>query len=169
MIMADKEIPKIGKIMLRQDALGKVTGKEKYAVDYYGRDLLWAGVKRAGVPHGLVKKIETEEARALPGVIKVLTYKDVPGTNRQGVIRKDQPVLVKEKVRHCGDPIALVIAQDVETLKGALDLISLSYQPLPAIFDPEEALKEGAPLVQEDHPHGNVLLKGSLENGDVDV
>ena len=168
-MMNDKEIPKIGKTMSRQDALGKVTGKEKYAVDYYGRDFLWAGVKRAGVPHGLVKKIETEEAQALPGVIKVLTYKDVPGTNRQGVIRKDQPVLVKEKVRHCGDPIALVLAQDVETLKRALDLISLNYQPLPAIFDPEEALREGAPLVQEDNPQGNILLKGSLETGDVDA
>ena len=142
-MMNDKEIPKIGKTMSRQDAFGKVTGKEKYAVDFYGRDLLWAGVKRAGVPHGLVKKIETEEAQALPGVIKVLTYKDVAGTNRQGVIRKDQPVLVKEKVRHYGDPIALVIAQDVETLKRALDLVSFNYQPLPAIFDAEEALRKG--------------------------
>jgi CO/xanthine dehydrogenase Mo-binding subunit len=168
-MMTDKEIPKIGKTMSRQDALGKVTGKEKYAVDYYGRDLLWAGVKRAGVPHGLVKKIETEEAQALPGVIKVLTYKDVPGTNRQGVIRKDQPVLVNDKVRHCGDPIALVLAQDVETLKRALDLISLNYQPLPPIFDLEEALKEGAPIVQEDHPQGNILLKGSLEAGNCDA
>lgn len=168
-MMNDKEIPKIGKTMSRQDAFGKVTGKEKYAVDFYGRDLLWAGVKRAGVPHGLVKKIETEEAQALPGVIKVLTYKDVAGTNRQGVIRKDQPVLVKEKVRHYGDPIALVIAQDVETLKRALDLVSFNYQPLPAIFDPQEALKEGAPLVQEDNPQGNILLKGSLEAGDVDA
>jgi CO/xanthine dehydrogenase Mo-binding subunit len=168
-MMNDKEIPKIGKTMSRQDAFGKVTGKERYAVDFYGRDLLWAGVKRAGVPHGLVKKIETEEAQALPGVIKVLTYKDVAGTNRQGVIRKDQPVLVKEKVRHYGDPIALVIAQDVETLKRALDLVSFNYQPLPAIFDPQEALKEGAPLVQEDNPQGNILLKGSLEAGDVDA
>jgi CO/xanthine dehydrogenase Mo-binding subunit len=167
--MNDKEIPKIGKTMSRQDALGKVTGKEKYAVDYYGRGLLWAGVKRASVPHGFVKRIETEEAQALPGVIKVLTYKDVPGTNRQGVIRKDQPVLVNDKVRHCGDPIALVLAQDVETLKRALDLISLNYQPLPPIFDLEEALEEGAPIVQEDHPQGNILLKGSLEAGNCDA
>jgi CO/xanthine dehydrogenase Mo-binding subunit len=169
MIMADKEIPKIGKIMLRQDAFAKVTGQEKYAVDYYARDWLWAGVKRAGVSHALVKEIETEEAQALPGVMKVLTYKDISGTNRQGVIRKDQPVLVKEKVRHCGDPIALVLAQDMETLKRALDLVTLRYEPLPAVYDPEEALKESAPIVQEDNPHGNILLKGTLETGNVDL
>ncbi len=155
--------------MPRQDAPGKVTGEEKYAVDYYGPDFLWAGVKRAGVPHGLVKEIETKKAWALSGVLKVLTYKDVEGTNRQGVIRKDQPVLVDDKVRHCGDPIALVIAQDVETLKKALDLVSFNYQPLPAVFNPEEALKPGAPLVQEDHPSGNILLKGSLETGHVET
>jgi len=169
MIMTDKEIPKIGKIMPRQDAFGKVTGQEKYAVDYYARDLLWAGVKRAGVSHALVKGIETRAAQALPGVIKVLTYKDVSGTNRQGVIRKDQPVLVKEKVRHCGDPIALVLAQDIETLKRAIDLVTLHYEPLPAVFDPEEALKESAPIVQEDNPQGNILLKGTLETGHVDL
>jgi len=168
MIM-DKEIPKIGKTMPRQDALGKVTGKEKYAVDYYGRNLLWAGVKRAGLPHGLIKKIEIEKAQVLSGVIRVLTYKDVPGTNRQGVIRKDQPVLVDDKVRHCGDPVALVLAEDVVTLRKALDLISLNYQTLPPIFDLGEALKEGAPLVHEDHAQGNVLLKGSLETGNVDA
>jgi CO/xanthine dehydrogenase Mo-binding subunit len=169
MMMADKEIPKIGKIMPRQDALAKVTGQEKYAVDYYARDWLWAGVKRAGVPHGLVKKIETEKAQALPGVLKVLTHKDVAGTNRQGVVRKDQPVLVKEKVRHCGDPVALVLAKDIESLKRALDLVTLRYETLPAVFDPEEALKESAQIVQEENPQGNILLKGNLESGNVDL
>lgn len=167
--MADKEIPKIGKIMLRQDAFAKVTGQEKYAVDYYARDWLWAGVKRAGVSHALVKEIDTRAAQALPGVMKVFTYKDVSGTNRQGVVRKDQPVLVKEKVRHCGDPIALVLAQDIETLKRALDLVTLHYEPLPAVFDPEEALKESASIVQEQNPQGNILLKGNLETGNVEL
>jgi CO/xanthine dehydrogenase Mo-binding subunit len=163
--MNGKEIPKIGKTMSRQDALGKVTGKEKYAVDYYGRGLLWAGVKRAGVPHGWVKKIETEEAQALPGVIKVLTYKDVPGTNRQGVIRKDQPVLVNEKVRHCGDPVALILAEDKAVLQEALHLTTIDIEPLPGIFDFESALEQDAVRVHEDNPGGNILLKGTLETG----
>jgi CO/xanthine dehydrogenase Mo-binding subunit len=167
--MNDKEIPKIGKIVPKQDAFGKVTGKEKYAVDYYGRDFLWAGVKRAGVAHGIVKEIETEEAQALPGVIKVLTYKDVLGTNRQGVIRKDQPVLVNDKVRHCGDAVALVVAQDKVALEKALELITLDYEPLPAVFDTEEALKEGAPFVQGKNPDGNILLKGTLQAGDAEA
>ncbi len=164
-MMADKEIPKIGKTLPRQDALGKVTGKEKYAVDYYDRGLLWAGVKRAGVPHGLIKKIKTEEAQALPGIIKVLTYKDVHGTNRQGVIQRDQPVLADEKVRHCGDAVALVLAEDKTALQKALDLITIDLEPLPGVFDLETALDRGAPLVHKDHPGGNVLLSGTLETG----
>jgi CO/xanthine dehydrogenase Mo-binding subunit len=164
-MMNDKEIPKIGKTMPRQDALGKVTGKEKYAADYYGRDFHWAGVKRAGVPHGLIKKIKTKEAEALPGVIKVLTHKDVNGTNRQGVIRRDQPVLADDKVRHCGEAVALVLAEDKTALQRALSLITLDLEPLPGVFDLETALKQGTPLVHEDQPGGNVLLSGTLKTG----
>jgi CO/xanthine dehydrogenase Mo-binding subunit len=164
-MMNGKEIPRIGKTLPRQDALGKVTGKEKYAVDYYGRALLWAGVKRAGVPHGWIRKIKTEEAQALPGVIKVLTHKDVAGTNRQGVIRRDQSVLADDKVRHCGDAVALVLAEDRAALQKALDFITIDLDPLPGVFDVETALDQGAPLVHGDHPGGNVLLSGTLKTG----
>lgn len=155
----------IGKSIPRIDACTKVTGREKYAADYYGHDLLWAGVKRAGIPHGKVKHIYMDDALRTPGVISVLSSKDVKGSNRQGVIRKDQPVLVDDKVRHCGDPVALVVAEDRETMARAIARITLEVEPLPAVFDPEEALQEGAPLIHEDHPQGNVLLKGVLETG----
>ncbi len=103
--------------------------------------------------------------RSSPASIRVLTHKDITGSNRQGVIRKDQPVLVNDKVRHCGDAMALVLAEDKESLKQAIDLITFDFEPLPAVLDVEKALEAGAPLVHEDNADGNVLLKGDLKIG----
>jgi CO/xanthine dehydrogenase Mo-binding subunit len=72
-------IPEIGKSLPRADAETKAAGTEKYAADWYGEDLLWAGVKRAGVPHGRIRAIHTEAAEKLPGVFAVLTAKDEIG------------------------------------------------------------------------------------------
>lgn len=162
---AKNGILEIGKATLRADARGKVTGRERYAADYYGDGLLWAGVKRSGIPHGRIKNMELEDARRHPGVLAVLTCRDVRGSNRQGVIRQDQPVLVDDKVRHCGDAVALVVAEDPPALRKALDLIAVEYEPLPGVFDMETALAPGSALVHEDNAEGNVLLKGELKTG----
>ncbi len=165
--IAGDVVPSIGISMPRIDAYAKVTGRERYAADYYGFDMIWAGVKRAGIPHARLKSVNTQAAENLPGVIAVLTHKNISGSNRQGVIRKDQPVLVDDKVRHCGDAVALVLAEDKETLAKAIKLTSADFEPLPGVFTTETALEENAPLVHEDHPGGNVLLKASLEIGSV--
>lgn len=162
----DAYIPKIGRSMPRADAANKVKGSEKFAVDHYGENLLWAGVKRAGVPHGLIRNVDATTARTLPGVQAVLTGRDVPGSNRQGIVHKDQPVLCDKKVRHCGDAVALVLAQDRETLKQALSLIRLDIEPLPGVFDIDGALKPDAPRVHEEHPDGNILLQAVIQAGD---
>ncbi len=159
----------IGKSVPRFDAIAKVTGKEKYAADFWAQDVLWAGVKRAAVPHARIRGIKTDDAIRIPGVLSVLTSKDVKGTNRQGVVRKDQPVLADDKVRHCGDPVVLVVAEDRETLAKALACIKVDLEPLPGLFDPENAMAQGAPLVHEENPEGNLLLKGSLETGKVEA
>jgi len=155
----------IGSPVPRADALDKVTGREKFAADYYSDDMIWAGVKRAGVPHARLKGIDTAAAVNLPGVVDVLTSRDVKGTNRQGVVRRDQPVLVNDRVRHCGDGVALVLAENREALSRALDLIRLDLEPLPGVHDMEEALAEGAPKVHDDNPEGNVLLRIELNTG----
>ncbi len=80
------------------------------------------GAKRAGLPHARLLGSDASAARALPGVVAVLTASDVPGTNRQGIVHQDQPVLVEDHVRHGGDPVALVLAEDPETLRQALVL-----------------------------------------------
>jgi CO/xanthine dehydrogenase Mo-binding subunit len=147
----------------RFDAAAKVTGAERYAIDHYPKDLLWAGVKRAGVPHGIIRKVDVGAAREMPGVVAVLTAVDVPGTNRQGIVHKDQPVLADDKVRHCGDALALVVAEDQETLQRALGLIAVNIDPLPGVFDPLLALAPDAPRV---HEGGNMLLHATIQAGD---
>lgn len=163
--MMNPFIPKIGSSVPRAEAAAKVTGAEKYAADHYGEDLLWAGVRRAGVPHGLIRNVDATGARALPGVVAVLTGRDVPGTNRQGIVHKDQPVLCTDKVRHCGDAVALVIAADRKTLETALSLIRVDIDPLPGIFGIDDALAPDAPLVHEEHPGGNILLQAEIRKG----
>ncbi len=158
-------IPNIGQCLSRADGPPKVLGREKYAADLYGEGFVWAGVRRSGIPHARIRRIETEDAARISGVLAVLTHKDIRGTNRQGVIRRDQPVLADDKVRHCGDAVALVVAEDRRVLKRALQRITLHCDPLPGVFDPDAALREGAPLVHEANPDGNLLLGGKMITG----
>ena len=160
------EIFQIGRTAPRADARAKVTGREKYAADLYSKDQLWAGVKRAGIAHAKLLHIDTGKARQLPGIVTVLTHKDIKGSNRQGVARKDQPVLVDDRIRHTGDAVALVVAENLPDLKKAIDLITFTTDPLPGIFTLEAALDKNAPLIHPDQPDGNILLQGELETGD---
>jgi len=150
--------------MPRPDAWTKVAGLEKYAADYYSRDFLWAGVKRSDLAHAGLERIDGEVARRIPGVAAVLTHKDVPGPNRQGIVRKDQPVLADEKVRRIGDPLVLVLAESKDALRRALGSLTVCLKPLPAVFSPEAALQKNAPRIHKECP-GNVLSEVLVEKG----
>ena len=148
------------------DTLSKATGAERFSADFNPPGSLVAGVKRAGVPHARIVAVHTGEARALPGVTAVLTGADVPGSNRQGIIHKDQPVLARDAVRHAGDAVALVAADTREILEQALALIRVELEALPGVFDPLEALLPGAPLVHPEREDGNLLAHALVEKGD---
>lgn len=163
--MVESSLLKIGAAIPRPDAPDKATGKERYAADCYGDNLVWCAAKRGGVPHARILAIHAENARNIPGVIAALTFKDIHGTNRQGVVRKDQPVLADDRLRHCGDAVALVLAENKKALQEALSLIAIDTEPLPELFDPEEARKEGAFPIHPDHPGGNILIAGELHAG----
>ncbi len=156
----------IGEPQPRADAPAKVRGKERYAVDFYQKGMLWAGVKRAGIPHALFEGIDAEEAERIPGVLAVFTAEDIAGSNRQGVARKDQPVLVDDKIRYRGDGVALVVAETRTALEEAIGRIKIRVRPLPGIFDMDQALRDDAPRIHEDHPDGNILLKGHIIKGE---
>ncbi|MYL82342.1 molybdopterin-dependent oxidoreductase [Desulfovibrio aerotolerans] len=150
----------------RADALAKAVGAERYSADVTPPGCLWAGVRRAGVAHALITGLDVAAARATPGVVAVLTRRDVPGTNRQGIVHKDQPVLCGERVRHRGDPVALVLAESREALALALSRIDAAFSPLPGVFEPAAALDRDAPYVHPEHPDGNLLAYGLVEKGD---
>jgi CO/xanthine dehydrogenase Mo-binding subunit len=160
-----EELTTVGKSTVRVDAYAKVRGKLQYGgdIDYPGA--LHGKVLRSPYPHALIKKIDTEKAKSLPGVVAVLTAKDVPGRNGFGAIIPDQPVLCGDKVRYVGDGIAMVAALSEDIAIHALDLIEVGYELLPAVFSPIEAMKPGAPQI---HEKGNLLTTGKIRKGDTD-
>ncbi len=161
-----KERPiNIGATLLRPDATLKVTGEARFSSDFYGENYIWAGVKRAGRPHAILKNIDSSEAIKFPGVIAVLTHKDVGGTNRQGVIKKDQPVLVENRINHSGDAVALVLAETKRNLEEAIGSVKLEIEPLTAVTDPQLALKDNSPLIHAEHQGRNLLLGSSMTIG----
>jgi CO/xanthine dehydrogenase Mo-binding subunit len=123
-------------------------------------------VRRADHAHARIRSVDVSPAAALPGVVAILTHRDVRGTNRVGVPEFDQPVLCDDRVRHRGDPVALVLAEDKALLPEAASLVRVEYEVLPAVTDPEEALRPEAPVLHEHHKTGNVLLGGCLRTGD---
>ena len=155
----------IGQPHPRGDARDKAAGREKYAADHYPENTVWAGAVRAGVAHGRLVSVDTTEAKALPGVLAVLTARDVKGTNRQGIVHKDMPVLVDDRVLYPGDPVALVIAETPDILANAKCLVRFQIQALPAVFDPAHAMEPGAPLLHDTMP-GNLLMEAEIRKGD---
>ena len=166
-VAIDREEPttgSIGRSVVRVDGIPKVTGKAIFADDIYMPEMLFASVLPSPLPSAHIVSIDCSEAKKLPGVKAVLTSKDVPGSNRYGVIVKDQQYLADERVRFVGDPIAVVAAETKESADQALKKIHVDYKKLPAVFDPEEAMKPGAPQV---HDSGNILHHRKIRKGKI--
>src|SRR5207237_6913054 len=137
----------VGAEALRLDAIAKVTGKTKYGQDLFRKEFLFARLLRAAHPHAEIVSIDTRAALKAPGVVCVLTHKDVPGTNLHGLIRRDQEVLCSKKVRYRGDALAIVVAKTEEIAVAALEKIQVDYKPLPSVLTMEDALKVDAPKI----------------------
>ena len=123
-----RDVAILGRDHIKVDSLDKVLGRAKFAADYYMPDMLYGGVFRSTVPHAYIKKLNLEKARALPGVAAVLDHTAIPGKNRFGIIVKDEPCLVDDKVRRYGDAIAVVAAETPEIVQEAMQLIEVEYE-----------------------------------------
>jgi CO/xanthine dehydrogenase Mo-binding subunit len=172
----------VGSSLPRFDALEKVTGAAPYPGDIDLPGQAWMKIVFAGVPHARIKAVDTSRAVAAPGVVTVLTAKDVP-VNEYGLILLDQPVLcgpgstpAAAHVRWEADHIAFVVAETAVRAEAAAKLIQLDYEELPVLTDPVAAAQPGAPLV---HPHqfpfplgerdwqSNVLQLLQIQRGDI--
>jgi CO/xanthine dehydrogenase Mo-binding subunit len=139
----------IGQPVPRTDNTGKVTGEARYTADVLLPGTLWAKTLRSTYAHARIKRIDVSRAEKAPGVRAVLTGNDVRGI-LYGRRYRDISVLAQGRVRFMGERVAAVAAETLEQAEHALDLIQVDYEELPAVFDPESALHEGAPLIHPD-------------------
>ncbi len=153
----------------RVDAAGKVTGKAEYIADLKRPGMLHAAVLQSPVAHGLLKKVDTTRAKALAGVVDVITAAEAPDVP-YGVspARYDETVFAVDRVRYVGEEIAAVVAIDPDTALKALELIDIDIEELPAVLDTESALAEDSPEIHEMYK-GNVTGEVLQHFGDVDA
>src|ERR671924_1393111 len=136
----------VGQSVSMVDSQLRVTGGIEYTLNFELRRMLHACVLHSPHPHARVLKIDTSKAEKLPGVAAVLTREDLIGDHIDpyfGLIIQDQTPVALERVRFVGDAVAAVAALDADTAAEAVELIDVEYEELPAVFDPEEALKPG--------------------------
>lgn len=164
-----EQLSVVGKGVPKVDGVLKATGKAVYGADFSLPGMLHGKVLRSMVPHAKILNIDTSKALKLPGVRAVVTGKDFPWGLKYGftAITRDQTPLAQEKVRYIGDEVAAVAAIDEDIAEEALDLIEVEYEPLPAVFDPFEAMKDDAPQIH-DHVKNNISASQHLELGDVE-
>ena len=143
----------VGKSIAMIDAAGKTTGAGKYADDFKLPGMLVGKILHSPYPHARIKSIDTSRAKALDGVVAVVTGEDAP--NPYGIlpVGHDETALAVGKVRYVGDHVACVAAVTEEIAESALELIDADYEPLPAYFDPEESMKAESDLIHENRPH----------------
>lgn len=156
----------VGSSINRVDAWEKVTGQAKYTADLMPQNLYTAKVVHSTIANGWVKSFDLEEALKVPGVVKIVTCFDVPDIqfptpgHPWSVEKAHQDIkdrkLLNRRVRMYGDDIAAVIAEDDIAAKRAADKIKVEYEEYPVILDPQESMKEDAPLLHEEKP-GNVI------------
>ncbi len=158
----------VGHSHLRPEAVEKVTGKAIYTDDLVFDGMLFAKAKRAMIPHGFLTKLDVSKARALPGVVAVLTAKDVPGEKNHGLVIYDWPVMVGigERVRYVGDALAIVAAETQDIAEQASALIEAEFDLQPVITNPVQARQEGVPQI---HEKGNLLKHIKVRKGDMDA
>ena len=160
----------VGQPLPRPDAIAKVTGQALYTDDYLFAGMLHGATLRSEHPHARILAIDTSAALAQPGVHVVLTYADVPGDPRHGLVEYDWPVFAggPYPARYVGDPLALVVADTLEQAQEALAHIRVEYEVLPAVTDPVAARQPDAPVLHPDRPTGNLLKHIKVRHGDVE-
>ena len=149
----------------RMDAEEKVTGKAIYGQDLKFKEMLYAAPVLPLYAHADILEMDLGTALSSPGVVTILTSKEIPGLPDRGVINPDWPIFARDRVRYTGEVIALVIARSLAEAQAAAKNLNVNYRPLPVLSNPEQALSEEAPQI---HPRGNLCSSEHILRGDVD-
>jgi CO/xanthine dehydrogenase Mo-binding subunit len=161
--MPQKELKYVGRSIARVDGVDKVTGKAKFTGDLNVPGMLHGKILRSPFPHARIRGIDASKAEALPGVVAVLTAKDISDTQP---IYSGRPVIALDKARYIGEPVAAVAAEDIRTAEEALALIHVDYEELPAAPSIDAAIAKGAALIHDDAP-GNICGHERVEKGNI--
>jgi CO/xanthine dehydrogenase Mo-binding subunit len=160
----------VGQSPAHHDFVDKVKGALLYAADWRLPGMLHGRIVRSQLPSARITGIDVSAARALPGVVAVLTAADVPSNSIVEMasgglaeLEVSMPVLATDRVRYLGEPVALVAATTQQIAAEAAELVSVDYEELPGVFDPESARADGAPRV---HEVGNTLVSWQIRCGD---
>ncbi|MEO8355281.1 MAG: molybdopterin cofactor-binding domain-containing protein, partial [Chloroflexota bacterium] len=157
----------VGHTHTRHDGVDKVIGTAIFTDDLVFDGMLYAKAKRAMIPHGFLTKLDISKAKALPGVIAVLTAEDIPAERNHGLVIYDWPVIVGvgERIRYVGDTIAIIAAETHEIAEQASALIEAEFDLQPVITNPVQAREEGVPQI---HEKGNLLKHIKVRKGDME-
>ncbi len=158
----------VGASVRKIDGLSKCAGVTKYADDIVLPRMLFCKIHRSPVPHARIKRVDASRAASMPGVLAVLTGKDLPIPFGILPISQDEHALCLDRVRFVGDPVAAVVAIDEDVAFEAMNAIEVEYEPLKAVFTPGEALAMPGPRIHDYGDEGNVHKKVALEFGDIE-
>jgi CO/xanthine dehydrogenase Mo-binding subunit len=175
----DDNLNEIGKPTRRQDIEGHVTGRSPFFDDHLFDGLLHLRCSRSPHHHARIRRIDTSEAERMPGVVRVLTGRDVP-VNLNTLLSlldfgiDDEPLLSEKKVAYRGEPVAAVIAETEAQARTAAAAVRVEWEVLPHVLDVEEAIKPGAPVVLDNYPTNKFVYHGKYDHqklryGDVDA
>ena len=168
----------VGQSRVRVDAFDKATGRAKYTDDLCDGSALVTRLVHSTVAHGMVTAIDTSEAEAVPGVVKVFTCFDVPeyyfptaghpwSTDPAHQDVADR-LLLSRHVRYYGDDVAVVVAENEVAASQAARLVKVTYEELPFVLDVQKAMEPGAPQLHEKYP-GNILAHTQIRSGDYEA
>mgnify|MGYP000029315696 FL=1 len=161
------ELAVVGKSVPRVDAKEKVTGRAKFVRDIVFPGMLYGKMVRSSYPHAKIVKIDTSEAEKIPGVVAIVTAKDIPGKNIVPLIIGDEPFLAEDRVLFYGEPVAAIAAISEEIAEEAAKKVKVEYEPLDPVLDVLKAIEPDSPKL---HNYGNIassyrIIKGDVEEG----
>ncbi|MDO8753912.1 MAG: xanthine dehydrogenase family protein molybdopterin-binding subunit, partial [Anaerolineales bacterium] len=158
----------IGKSVPMLDSVARVTGAVDYMINLRLPNMLFGRIVRSQAPHAKLLKVDITNALQVPGVVAILTGEDLGANAFYGVAIKDQGVVAVDRVRYVGEPIAAIAAESLAAAEEAALLIDVEYEELPSVFNAQEAIQEGAPILHEKFPN-NIFKHAKLRHGNMEA
>lgn len=158
----------IGESVPMLDSAARVTGTVEYMVNLRLPNMLFGKIVRSQAPHAKLLSVDVTNALGVPGVVAILTREDLGANAFYGVAIKDQGIVAVDRVRYVGEPIAAIAAESLDAAEDAALLIDIEYEELPSVFDAEEAIRDGAPVLHEKFA-SNIFKHAKLRHGDMDA